>query len=51
MKKVIYKVTGTVLVYVARGLGFISAQIEKANEEVSSVGMEMLDVANGQDES
>ena len=51
MKKVIYKVTGTVLVYVARGLGFISTQVEKADEAVSSVGMEMLDVANGQDES
>jgi hypothetical protein len=51
MKKVIYKVTGTILVKVSRGLGFISTQIEKADEAVSSVGMEMLDVANGQDES
>ena len=47
MKKVIYKVTGTALVYVARGLGVISTQLEKADEAVSSVGMEMLDVANG----
>ena len=47
MKKLIYKATGTVLVYVARGLGLVSIQLEKADEAVSSVAMEMLDVANG----
>lgn len=47
MKKVVYKVTGTVLVWIARSLGFVCSQLEKADTAVSSVGMEMLDVANG----
>lgn len=47
MKKPIYKATGTVLVGVARVLGLVSIQLEKANEAVSSVAIEMLDVANG----
>ena len=47
VKKVAYKVTGTVLVKVARGIGLVCSQLEKADEAVSSVGMEMLDVANG----
>lgn len=50
MKKLIYKATGTVLVGVARGLGLVSIQLEKADEAVSSVAMEMLDVANGADD-
>ena len=47
VKNVAYKVTGTALVKVARGIGFVCSQLEKADEAVSSVGMEMLDVANG----
>ena len=47
VKKVAYKTTGTVLVKVARGIGLVCSQLEKADEAVSSVGMEMLDVANG----
>lgn len=47
VKKVAYKVTGTALVKVARGIGLVCSQLEKADEAVSSVGMEMLDVANG----
>jgi len=47
VKKVVYKMTGTTLVTVARGIGFVCSQLEKADEAVSSVGMEMLDVANG----
>ena len=47
VKKAVYKVTGTVLVKVARGIGLVCSQLEKADEAVSSVGMEMLDVANG----
>ena len=47
VKKVAYKVTGTVLVKVARGIGLVCSQLEKADAAVSSVGMEMLDVANG----
>ncbi len=51
MKKVIYKVTAKSLFLVARGFAIVSDQLDKANEAVSSAGMEMLDVANGQDES
>tara|TARA_A100001011_G_scaffold89054_1_gene93509 strand:- start:2282 stop:2455 length:174 start_codon:yes stop_codon:yes gene_type:complete len=47
VKKVAYKVTGTVLVKVARGIGLVCSQLEKADTAVSSIGMEMLDVANG----
>jgi len=47
VKKAVYKVTGTVLVWIARSLGFVCSQLEKADTAVSSVGMEMLDVANG----
>ena len=47
VKKAVYKATGTVLVKVARGIGLVCSQLEKADEAVSSVGMEMLDVANG----
>jgi hypothetical protein len=47
VKKLAYKVTGTVLVKVSRGIGLMAHQLEKADEAVSSVGMEMLDVANG----
>ena len=47
VKKVAYKATGTVLVKVARGIGLVCSQLEKADEAVCSVGMEMLDVANG----
>ena len=47
VKKAVYKATGTVLVKVARGIGLVCSQLEKADEVVSSVGMEMLDVANG----
>ena len=47
VKKAVYKATGTVLVKVARGIGLMCSQLEKADEAVSSVGMEMLDVANG----
>lgn len=47
VKKVAYKVTGTVLVKIARGIGLVCSQLEKADEAVSSVGMTMLDVANG----
>ena len=47
VKKVAYKTTGTVLVWIARSIGVVCSQLEKADEAVSSVGMEMLDVANG----
>ena len=47
VKKAVYKATGTALVKVARGIGLVCSQLEKADEAVSSVGMEMLDVANG----
>ena len=47
VKKVVYKVTGTVLVKVARGIGLMAHQLDKADVAVGSVGMEMLDVANG----
>tara|TARA_X000001382_G_C3077058_1_gene149286 strand:+ start:223 stop:396 length:174 start_codon:yes stop_codon:yes gene_type:complete len=47
VKKAAYKVTGTILVKVSRGIGLMAHQLEKADEAVSSVGMEMLDVANG----
>ena len=47
MKKAVYKVTGTVLVKVARGIGLMAHQLDKADVAVGSVGMEMLDVANG----
>ena len=47
VKKEVYKPTGKVLVKVARGIGLVCSQLEKADEAVSSVGMEMLDVANG----
>ena len=47
IKKAVYKATGTVLVKVASGIGLVCSQLEKADEAVSSVGMEMLDVANG----
>ena len=47
VKKITYKTTGTVLVWIARSIGVVCSQLEKADEAVSSVGMEMLDVANG----
>ena len=47
LKKITYKATGTVLVWIARSIGVVCSQLEKADEAVSSVGMEMLDVANG----
>ena len=33
--------------WIARSIGVVCSQLEKADEAVSSVGMEMLDVANG----
>ena len=47
VKKVVYKVVGTVLVKVARAIGWVNYQIDKADVAVGSLGMEMLDVANG----
>ena len=47
VKKAVYKVTGTVLIKVARGIGLMAHQLDKADVAVGSVGMEMLDVANG----
>ena len=42
-----YKVVGTVLVKVARAISWVNFQIDKADVAVGSLGMEMLDVANG----
>lgn len=50
IKSLVYKVTGTTLVTVSKGLDFMSSQLEKAGEEVSNVGNEMLYVANGEPE-
>lgn len=47
VKKLVYKVVGTALVKVARGISWINYQIDKADVAVGSLGMEMLDVANG----
>ena len=47
VKKLVYKVVGTALVKVARAISWINFQIEKADVAVGSLGMEMLDVANG----
>ena len=47
VKKLVYKVVGTVLVKVARAIGWVNYQIDKADVAVGSLGMEMLDVANG----
>ena len=47
VKKLVYKVVRTVLVKVARGIGWVNYQIDKADVAVGSLGMEMLDVANG----
>ena len=47
VKKLVYKVVGTVLVKVARAISWVNFQIDKADVAVGSLGMEMLDVANG----
>ena len=47
VKKLVYKVVGTALVKVARVISWVNFQIEKADVAVGSLGMEMLDVANG----
>ena len=47
VKKLVYKVVGTVLVKVARAICWVNFQIDKADVAVGSLGMEMLDVANG----
>ena len=47
VKKVVYKVVGTTLVKVARGISWVNYQIDRADVAVGSLGMEMLDVANG----
>ena len=46
LKKVVYKVVGTVLVKVARAIGWVNYQIDKADVAVGSLGMEMLDIAD-----
>ena len=47
VKKLVYKVVGTALVKVARAISWVNYQIDKADVAVGSLGMEMLDVANG----
>ena len=47
VKKLVYKVVGTALVKVARVISWVNIQIDKADVAVGSLGMEMLDVANG----
>jgi hypothetical protein len=46
VKRITYKVVGTVLVKVARAIGWINFQIDKADVAVGSLGMEMLDIAD-----
>ena len=50
MKKVIYKVTAKSLFLVARGFAIVSDQLDKANEEVSTVAQKMLDTASSEGE-
>ena len=47
VKKLVYKVVGTALVKVARAISWVNFQFDKADVAVGSLGMEMLDVANG----
>ena len=46
VKRITYKVTGTILVKVARAISWVNAQIDKADVAVGSLGMEMLDIAD-----
>jgi hypothetical protein len=46
VKRITYKVVGTVLVKVSRAIAWVNAQIDKADVAVGSLGMEMLDIAD-----